>query len=83
MTKSEIEEQRSSLLIMTQRHLNEFIPIREGHLLTEGFTLFEQKIEKSMKNGGKTDKNGHYYRFIHFVYSENRIFREIADNWAA
>lgn len=42
-----------------------------------------QKIAKSTENGGRTDKNGRYCRFFHFVYPENRIFWENADNLAA
>jgi hypothetical protein len=42
-----------------------------------------QEIAKSMKNGGETDKNGRYCRFFHFLYPENRIFWENADNLAA
>lgn len=41
-----------------------------------------QKIAKSTENGGRTDKNGRYCRFFHFVYPENRIFWENADNLA-
>ena len=42
-----------------------------------------KEIAKSMKNGGETDKNGRYCRFFHFLYPENRIFWENADNLAA